>query len=277
VSGRTRIAAVTLIVLVGFCLLWPSLGPYDANHVDFSLSRQGPSLAHPLGTDQFGRDLVTRLAAGGRVSLAISAAALSIILAIGFLYGAVSGLAGGRTDGFLMRILDGLLALPRLPVSIVILVVLDQKAQTVWAVVFALSVVSWMLTARLVRGHVLVLRESEHIRAARAIGARRLRIVFRHLLPNTCGILVVAVLLELPGVILGEAFLSVLGLGPNPPTPTWGNVTVEGIHFANVWAVTLPSAAIALFAVVANLLADSFQEALDPRRAGRPPDPRTTA
>ena len=269
-NGRTRIAAVSMLALVAFCLLWPSLGPYDANKVDFTLSRQGPSLGHPLGTDQFGRDLVTRLAAGGRVSLAISGAALAIILAVGFLYGAASGLVGGRADALLMRILDGLLALPRLPVSIVLLVVLNQKAQTVWAVIFALSAASWMLTARLVRGHVLVLRESEHIRAAKAIGTRRLRILFRHLLPNTLGILVVAVLLELPGVILGEAFLSVLGLGPNPPTPTWGNVALEGVHFANAWAVTLPSAAIALFAVLANLLADSFQEALDPRRAAQP-------
>lgn len=267
--GRGRGAALGLLALVLFCLLWPSLGPYDANFVDFSISRQGPSLAHPLGTDQFGRDLVTRLAAGGRVSLAIAAAALAIILVVGFLYGAISGLVGGRLDGLLMRILDGLLALPRLPVSIVILVVLNQKAQTVWAVVLALSVVSWMLTARLVRGQILVLRETEHVRAARAIGARRLRILFRHLLPNTLGILVIAVLLELPGVILGEAFLSVLGLGPNPPTPTWGNIAVEGVHFGNAWAVTLPSATIALFAVLANLLADRFQEKLDPRRAGQ--------
>ena len=265
--SRGRRVGVALLALVLFCLLWPSLGPYDANFVDFSISRQGPSLAHPLGTDQFGRDLLTRLAAGGRVSLAIAAAALAIILLVGFLYGAVSGLVGGRLDGVLMRILDGLLALPRLPISIIILVVLNQKAQTVWAVVFALSVVSWMLTARLVRGQVLVLRESEHMRAARAIGARKPRLLFRHLLPNTLGILVVAVLLELPGVILGEAFLSVLGLGPHPPTPTWGNIAVEGVHFSNAWAVALPSATIALFAVLANLLADAFQERLDPRRA----------
>ncbi|HUP33772.1 MAG TPA: ABC transporter permease [Gaiellaceae bacterium] len=267
--ARAGVAGLTLLALVVFCLLWPSLGPYDANNVDFSISRQGPSLAHPLGTDQFGRDLVTRLAAGGRYSLGISAAALAIILALGFLYGAVSGLAGGKVDGFMMRILDGLLALPRLPISIVILVALNQQAQTVWAIILALSVVSWMLTARLVRGQVLVLRESEHVRAARAIGARRLRIIFRNVLPNTLGTVVVAVLLELPGVILGEAFLSVLGLGPNPPTPTWGNIALEGVHFANVWAVTLPSAVIVLFAVCANLLADAFQETLDPRREGR--------
>jgi len=265
--GRSGVAGLALVALVLFCALWPEVAPHGHNDVDFDLTRQGPSLAHPLGTDQFGRDLLTRVAAAGRVSLAITGGALAIVLAVGFAYGAVAGLAGGRVDGVMMRVLDGLLALPRLPISIVILVALDMSAQTIWAVVFALAVVSWMLTARLVRGRVLVLREAEYVRAARAVGARRRRILLRHVFPNTAGILVVAVLLELPGVILGEAFLSVLGLGPNPPTPTWGNMAVEGIRFHRIWNVALPSAAIAVFAILANLLADAFQEALDPRRA----------
>jgi ABC-type dipeptide/oligopeptide/nickel transport system permease subunit len=266
--GRTTLAAAALLGLVLYCVVWPELSPYDANDVDFDLSRQPPSFAHPLGTDQFGRDLLTRLAAAGRVSLTITACALAIILVIGFVYGAVSGLLGGRVDAVLMRAVDGLLALPRLPISIVIIVALDQRAMTVWAVVFALSIVGWMLTARLVRGRVLVLREAEYVRAAHSIGARRSRILLRHLLPNTFAILVVVVLLELPAVILGEAFLSVLGLGPNPPTPTWGNMAVEGIRFHRVWNVALPSAMIAIFAVLANLLADALQERIDPRRAG---------
>jgi peptide/nickel transport system permease protein len=265
--GRGAAAGVALLALVLFCALWPEVAPFGHNDVDFDLTRQGPSLAHPLGTDQFGRDLLTRLAAAGRVSLAITGGALAIVLLVGFTYGAVAALAGGRVDSVLMRVLDGLFALPRLPISIVILVALDMSAQTIWAVVLALAVVSWMLTARLVRGRVLVLREAEYVRAARAVGARRRRILFRHIFPNTAGILVVAVLLELPGVILGEAFLSVLGLGPNPPTPTWGNMAVEGIRFHRIWNVALPSAAIAVFAILANLLADAFQEAIDPRGA----------
>jgi peptide/nickel transport system permease protein len=265
--NRTWLAGSALVLLIVFCALWPEVAPFGHNDVDFDLTRQGPSLAHPLGTDQFGRDLLTRVAAAGRVSLAITGLALALILAIGFVYGAFSALAGGRVDAAMMRTLDGLLALPRLPVSIVILVALDQTAMTIWAVVLALAIVSWMLTARLVRGHVLVLRESEFVRAAKAVGARRRRILFRHVFPNTLGILLVAVLLELPGVILGEAFLSVLGLGPNPPTPTWGNMAVEGVRFHRVWNVALPSAAIAVFAILANLLADSFQEKLDPRRS----------
>jgi oligopeptide transport system permease protein len=265
---RAWLAGSALVVIVLFCVLWPEIAPFGHNDVDFDRSRQGPSVAHPFGTDQFGRDLLTRVAAAGRVSLAITGLALAAILVVGFAYGAFAALAGGRVDGALMRVLDALLALPRLPVSIVIIVALNQTAMTIWAVAFALAVASWMLTARLVRGHVLVLRETEFVRAAKAVGARRRRIVFRHLLPNTLGILVVAVLLELPGVILGEAFLSFLGLGPNPPTPTWGNMAVEGVRFHRVWNVALPSAAIAIFAILANLLADSLQEALDPRRAG---------
>jgi ABC-type dipeptide/oligopeptide/nickel transport system permease subunit len=265
--NRTWLAGTAFVLLVLFCALWPEVAPFGHNDVDFDRSREGPSLAHPFGTDQFGRDLLTRVAAAGRISLAITGLALAVILVIGFAYGAFSALAGGGVDSTMMRALDGLLALPRLPVSIVIIVALDQAAMTIWAVVFALAIVSWMLTARLVRGHVLVLRESEFIRAARAVGARRRHILVRHLLPNTAGILVVAVLLELPGVIVGEAFLSVLGLGPNPPTPTWGNMAVEGVRFHRVWNVALPSLAIAVFAILANLLADSLQEALDPRRA----------
>jgi ABC-type dipeptide/oligopeptide/nickel transport system permease subunit len=263
--------AFLLVGFVLFCALWPEVAPYGHNRVDLGLSRQGPSLEHPLGTDQFGRDLLTRVAAAGRVSLAITGAALAIVLVLGFVYGAVAGLAGGRADALLMRVLDGLFALPRLPVSIVILVALNQSAQTIWAVVVALAIVSWMLTARLVRGHVLVLRQADWLRAAQAIGAGRRQILVRHILPNTLGILVVVVLLELPGLILGEAFLSVLGLGPNPPTPTWGNIAVEGVHFHRVWQVALPSAAIAFFAVSANILADRLQEALDPRRASGAP------
>ena len=136
-----------------------------------------------------------------------------------------------------------------------------------WTMVVALSIASWFTTARIVRGQVISLKENDYVRAAKAVGARWYRVLMRHLLPNTLGILIIAVFLELPGVILGEAFLSVLGLGPNPPTPTWGNMAVEGVRFHRVWNVALPSAAIAVFAILANLLADSLQEALDPRRA----------
>lgn len=270
--GRTPAALVggTLFVLVaGFCAVTPLVSPYDPNDADFAASGLGPSTQHLLGTDEFGRDVFTRLASGGRTTLLIAFAALGIILVIGLVYGTVAGLAGSRVDAVMMRTIDGLLAIPRLPVSIVILVVVSLRAQNVQTVVLALSIVNWMLTARLVRGEVRSLRRREYVQAAQALGARRWDVARRHIVPNSLGIVIVAVFLELPGVVLGEAFLSVLGLGPEPPTATWGNIALEGIHFGRLWLVLLPSAAIALFAISANLLADGLHDALDPRRWSR--------
>ena len=262
-------AALVFLAIVGFCVLYPVLSPHDGNDVDFAINRQGPSLTHPLGTDQFGRDLLTRLALGGRTSLTIAAAALAVILAIGLVYGTVAAVAGGRVDTVMMRLVDGLFAIPRLPVAIVILVALRLNAQNVAAIVFALSIVGWMLTARLVRGQVLSLTTRDYVRAARAAGASWFDAARRHLLPNSTGVILVAVFLELPTVILGEAFLSVLGLGPEAPTATWGNIAQEGLRFSSVWVMFVASAAIATFAVSANVLADRLEDVLDPRRAAR--------
>lgn len=263
---QALLAGAVLAALVVFCLVWPQLAPYGANDVDFEVSREGPSLGHPLGTDQFGRDLLTRLAVGGRTTLAIAFAALAIILAAGVVYGTVAGLAGGAVDALMMRIVDGLFAIPRLPVAIVILVVLSAHADSIPAMVLALSVAGWMLTARLVRGQMLALKTRDYVRASRALGARWAYVARRHLLPNSAGIILVAVLLELPTVVLGEAFLSVLGLGPPAPTATWGNVAEEGLHFFRVWQMGVASAAIAVFVLSANVLADRVHDALDPRR-----------
>jgi ABC-type dipeptide/oligopeptide/nickel transport system permease subunit len=267
----TAIAAVIFLALVAYCVLWPFVAPYGANDVDFAVNREGPGFAHPLGTDQFGRDLLTRLAVGGRTSLAIAGIALAIILTIGVLYGTTAALAGGRVDGAMMRLVDGLFAIPRLPVAIVILVALRLNAQNVQTVAFALSIVGWMLTARLVRGQVLALTTRDYVLAARAIGASWPAIARRHLLPNSTGIILIALLLELPTVILGEAFISVLGLGPNPPTATWGNIAQDALHFSRAWEMLLASACIAAFALSANVLVDGIHDVLDPRRWSQPP------
>ena len=179
---------------------------------------------------------------------------------------ATSGLLGGRVDAAMMRILDGLLAIPRLPVSIVILVFVGLQAQNVQTVVLALAIVSWMITARLVRGEVVLLKQQDYVRAARALGAGRGALARRHIVPNAFGVVLVALFLELPAVILGEAFLAVLGLGPAAPTATWGNIALEGITFGRLWLVFLPSLAIAILAVGASLLADGIGDTLDPRR-----------
>jgi oligopeptide transport system permease protein len=267
VRSRTAlVGGAIFLAVIAYCVLVPILSPYDPSDADFSKVRHAPSAEHWLGTDQYGRDIFTRLAAGGRTTLLIAAGALAVILVIGVTYGAVSGLAGGRVDNVMMRLLDGLLAIPRLPVSIVILVVVGLQAQNVQTIILALSIVNWMITARLVRGEVVLLKRQDYVRAAQALGAGPAAVARRHIVPNALGIILVAVFLELPAVILGEAFLAVLGLGPEAPTPTWGNIALEGITFGRLWLVFLPSLALAIFAVGANLLADGLGDALDPRR-----------
>jgi ABC-type dipeptide/oligopeptide/nickel transport system permease subunit len=263
---RTTLMAGALFVLIlAFALVWPLVSAYGADDVDFSRSRQGPSRAHPLGTDQFGRDLLARLAVGGRTTLAIVGIAIVIIFAVGLIYGATAALAGRKTDTLMMRVLDGLFALPRLPIAIVILAALKLNAQNVQTVALALGVAGWMLTARLVRGQLLMLKQQDYVRAARAVGASWIRVASRHLVPNSAGILAVALLLELPTVVVGEAFLAVLGLGPEAPTATWGNIAQQGLHFHRLWEMSLATAMIVAFALSANVLVDALGEALDPR------------
>jgi oligopeptide transport system permease protein len=259
-------AALAVAAIVAFVIVFPFVSPHDPNDVDFEQGRELPSLDHPLGTDLFGRDLLTRVAIGGRTTLLIAALALAIILAIGFLWGTTAALAGGRIDALMMRIVDGLFAIPRLPIAIVILVVLSVHAQNVLTIVLALSIAGWMLTARLVRGQVLSLKSREFVKAARALGATWPHVTRRHIVPNAGGILVVAAFLELPAAVLGEAFLAVLGLGPAPPTATWGNIAFDGWQHSRLWDMLVATAAIATFAVSAGVLADRLHDVLDPRR-----------
>ena len=263
---KAVLGGIAVLAVVAFVVVYPFVSPWGADDVDFSLRLQLPSVSHPLGTDEFGRDLATRVAVGGRTTLEIAGGALGIILAVGSLWGACAALAGGAADSAMMRVVDGLLALPRLLIGIIILVALRLNASTVPAVVLALSVAGWMLTARLVRGHVLGLKGREFVTAARALGARWPNIARRHLLRNSTGILLVVVLLELPTVVLGEAFIAVLGLGPSPPAATWGNIAYDGWMEHRAWDMLVATLAITVFAVSANLLADGIQDVLDPRR-----------
>jgi ABC-type dipeptide/oligopeptide/nickel transport system permease subunit len=268
-SPATLAAILVLVLLVAFCVGWPFVSGHDPNDVVFAHSDEGPSFAHPLGTDRFGRDLMTRLAIGGRTTLLIAVLALLVVLLVGVVYGTVAGLAGGIADSVMMRIVDGLFALPRLPIAIVILVVLSADVSSVPGVVLALAIAGWMLTARLMRGEVVALKARNFVFAARALGASPANVARRHILPNAAGIVFVAVFLELPTIVLGEAFLSVLGLGPPPPTATWGNMAEQGLHFFRVWEMTVASAAIALFVLSANVIADGLSDVLDPRRAAQ--------
>ena len=259
------IAGSVFVLIVLYCIFWPIVSPYDPNEVDFSQRGQSPSLEHPFGTDQFGRDLFTRTALGGRVSIGIGFAATIVILVVGVFYGAIAGFIGGMLDNGMMRILDALYGLPYLPFAIIVTQIFGSV--DVWTMVVALSIVSWFTTARIVRGQIITLKENDYVRAAKALGARWYRVLGRHLLPNTLGVLVIAVFLELPGVILGEAFLSFIGLGISPPDASWGQMAEEGREAYRVYPhiIAVPSIAIATLVLCANFIADGLRDALDPR------------
>jgi oligopeptide transport system permease protein len=259
------VAGALFILLVLYCIFAPIFSPYDPNEVDFSQAYEPISWAHPLGTDQFGRDLFTRTALGGRISIGIGFAATIAIMGIGILYGSISGFIGGKLDNAMMRVLDTLYGLPYLPFAIITLAIIGTV--NLWTMVIALTIASWFTAARVVRGQVLTLKENDYVRAARAVGARWHRILFRHLLPNTLGVLIVFVFLELPGVVLGEAFLSFIGLGINPPQASWGSMAQEGrdVYLSHPIIIVIPSVAIAWLILCAFFVADGLRDALDPR------------
>jgi oligopeptide transport system permease protein len=258
-------AGVVFLLMVGWCVVAPLVSPHDPNAVDFADAYEGPSWSHPFGTDQFGRDLFTRAALGGRISIGIGFGATLAILGIGVVYGAVSGFVGGKLDNALMRFLDALYGLPYLPFAILALAIIGTV--NFWTMVVALSVASWFITARVVRGQIITLKENDYVRAAKAVGVRWYGILGRHLLPNTLGVLVITIFLELPGVILGEAFLSFLGLGISPPDASWGSMAQDGrdAYRAHPHIIIIPSLAIATLVLCANFIADGLRDALDPR------------
>ncbi len=263
------VAASVFVLIVLYALIAPAVSPYDPDRVDFSQAFERPSLDHPFGTDQFGRDIFTRTALGGRISIAIGFGATVAILMIGVVYGAISGFVGGKLDNALMRFLDTLYGLPYLPFAIITLQIVGVV--NLWTMMIALSIASWFTAARIVRGQIITLKENDYVRAARAVGARWYRILGRHLLPNTLGVLMIAIFLELPGVILGEAFLSFIGLGINPPDASWGSMAQDGrdAYRAHPHVIIVPSVAIALLVLCANFIADGLRDALDPRTRER--------
>jgi oligopeptide transport system permease protein len=276
IRNRGAVAAgIIFILMVLYCLIipgfwkipgiWTSIMNYDPNHVDFKQSYAGFSLDHPLSTDKFGRDLFARTAVGGQISIAIGFAATFFILVIGVVYGSLAGFIGGKLDNAMMRFLDALYGLPYLPFAIITLAIIGT--QNFLSMTIALTIASWFTSARIVRGQIITLKENDYVRAARAVGARWYRILVRHLLPNTFGVLVIAIFLELPGVVLGEAFLSFIGLGINPPTASWGSMAQDGreAYRLHPEVLFIPSLAIALLVLCANFIADGLRDALDPR------------
>ena len=259
------VAAFAFLAMVAFVVFVPILSNEDPYAVDFSKSFLRPSWEHPFGTDEFGRDLFVRTALGGRVSIGIGFAATIAIMLVGIVYGATSGFAGGRLDNGMMRFLDALYGLPYLPFAILTLAIFGRV--NFWTMVVALTVASWFTTARVMRGQIISLKENDYVRAAHALGARWYRILFRHLLPNTLGVIVIFVFLELPGVVLGEAFLSFIGLGIDPPEASWGSLAQDGYTYyqAEPHIIVIPSLMIAWLIISAFFIADGLRDALDPR------------
>jgi peptide/nickel transport system permease protein len=260
-----------LFIVVGTAA--PAIAPYEYNQQNLLMRLQDPiwsggSSEHIFGTDQFGRDVLTRIIYGAQVSLLVGVFAVVIAGVFGTIVGLVSGYAGGNLDAFLMRVVDIQLAFPYLLVAIVIVAFWGAG---LLPVIIALSLSSWMGFARTVRSFILGLKESDYVMASRAVGATAFRVVARHLLPNIFGPLLVFTTFQLPARILGEATLSFLGLGIQPPMPSWGNMLAENRGFitSHPWLVILPGLSISVVALGANLLGDGLRDFLDPRTRRR--------
>ncbi len=257
---------VIMILLYVVTLITPLIAPYDpAAQGDIVMTRYlPPSAEHLMGTDKFGRDIFSRVLFGARISLSIGFIAVGISITLGTLLGAVAGYFGGLTDGVLMRLTDMMLSFPRLVLLIVVIALFEPS---IWLVVTVLGLTGWMGTARIVRGEVLSLREREFVQAARALGMGDTRIILRHVIPNTLAPVIVSATLGIGQTILTEASLSFLGLGVQPPTPSWGNMVSDGRDALVTawWIATFPGLAIVFTVIAFNLLGDGLRDALDPR------------
>jgi peptide/nickel transport system permease protein len=265
---RGRAGALLLAAVAAGAALGPLFLPDPlAQPCVLTCRNLGPSIDHPFGTDDLSRDILARVATGGRISLAVALLAVALSVTLGAATGLVAGYFGGAADTVLMRLVDAALAIPRLFLLLLVLAVWEQVPAAV--LVLLIGMTGWFGTGRLVRGEVLRLREESFVRAAEALGASRRRIIFRHLLPNAAGPLLVAATLGVGDVILLEAGLSFLGLGVQPPTPSWGGMILDArpVLVAAPWAGIFPGLAIVLTVLAANLFGDALRDAVDPRSA----------
>jgi peptide/nickel transport system permease protein len=262
-----KIGAAIVLLAVGAALTAPWLVPYDPSAQQLSLRLAPPSFQHPFGLDELGRDILSRVLAGARISLVVGVTVVGISSIIGVLLGSIAGYFGGWIDDVISRSIDVLLAFPGILLAIALVAVLGPNLTNV---VLALSVIGWVGYARLVRGQVLRAREFEFVQAARALGAGTTRILLRHVIPTTLSTVLVQATLGMAGAILAEAALSFLGLGVQPPTPSWGTMLSGGrLHLLDAPHLTIfPGAAIASLVLGFNLLGDGLRDALDPKRYG---------
>ena len=258
-------AIITLLILTALTAQW--IAPYDPIQQALADRLLPPGFHHWMGTDQYGRDVFSRLLYGSRISLAVGLVAVTIYIFIGTLVGSVAGYYGGFLDGFLMRLVDVILCIPTF---FLILMVIAFVGPSILNVMVIIGLTSWTDVARLVRGEVLALKEREFVQAARLIGMSDARIILKHLLPNAMGPILVVATLGIGGAILVESSLSFLGLGAQPPTPSWGNMLMEGKdHLTDAWwLVTFPGLAVFLTVLGYNLMGEGLRDLLDPRLQG---------
>ncbi len=266
---RNRMAmAGAIIVLVMFVLAVaaPLLGR-DPGAIDIAQRLQAPGWSHPLGTDDLGRDVLTRILYGARISLLVGFVAVGIATGIGILLGALAGYYGRWVDALLMRFVDIMLCFPTFFLILAVIAFLDPS---IWNIMIIIGLTGWMGVARLVRAEFMSLRERDFVLAARAVGADDARIIFRHILPNALSPVLVSVTLGVAGAILTESALSFLGIGVQPPTPSWGNMLITGKQTLGTawWMSVFPGVAILITVLGYNLLGEGIRDALDPRIEG---------
>jgi len=264
---RHKLALVSLGVVgvvVAVCAAAPLLAGYEFDAIDLTSIRRPPTLEHWMGTDDLGRDFFTRILYGGRVSILIGLLAAVIGTGLGALVGSVAGYFGGRTDGVLMRLTDVAYSIPALPLLIVLASYTEARTTSMALII---GLLSWMTTARVVRGEVLSIKQMPWVEAARGLGASHGRIIARHVLPNAMGPIVVSATLAVGNAILVESSLSFLGLGVQPPTPTWGNMLMEAqaTMATEPWLAIFPGVAILFVVLAVNFIGDGLRDALDPR------------
>jgi peptide/nickel transport system permease protein len=256
-------ASALFIVLAVACFSAPLIAPYKFDAINLSAIRKPPTIGHWMGTDDLGRDLLTRILYGGRISILIGVLSAFVGTGLGALIGAVSGFYGGRLDNILMRFTDIAYSIPTLP----LLIVLSSFSNSaVPMMVIIIGFLSWMPTARVVRGSVLSLKEKEYVEAARMIGAPDGVIIWQHILPNIAGPIIVGATLGVGNAIIIESSLSFLGLGVQPPTPTWGNMLMDSqaTMATKPWLTIFPGMAILFIVLAVNFIGDGLHDALDP-------------
>lgn len=256
-----------IIVLIIVAVFAPLIAPYDPDKMDFTAIKQPPSAKHLMGTDIFGRDEFSRIVHGSRVSIEVGVIAVSIMIVLGLILGAISGYFGGFLDTVIMRLADVFFAFPWVLGAIAIMTVLGPGLQNI---MIAIGILGWASIARISRSSILSIKEVEYVEAARALGASHLRIIVKHILPNSMAPIIVYGTMSIGGAIITEAALSFLGLGVPPPHPAWGKMLAESLSYIYnaPWMMYFPGLAIAVTVLGFVLLADGLRDALDPRLKG---------